>query len=179
MAASERATQNTGIAYLKTPELISLLMVLDLDIVMPPPSAGKSALLTWYRRPQSVIVSLMSRQRQLQEGWLSHPSGPPCCRVSPVKSTWTPCGQTPVVRIHSSPQTQVNAIVALLVPPGGTVFTQWPIVTWQARREGLRFRDVVHFDSRRLARDILGRLAYVLWLFRLAMGEFNGNAVMG
>ena len=39
--------------------------------------------------------------------------------VSPLKGTWAPCGQTPVIRTEISHHTRVNAIGALLVTPGG------------------------------------------------------------
>ena len=39
--------------------------------------------------------------------------------VSPLKRTWAPCGQTPVVRTHITHHQRVNALGALLVTPGG------------------------------------------------------------
>lgn len=43
------------------------------------------------------------------------------------------------------------------------------LVTWRASMEGLRFRDLINFDSRRLGRDLLLGLVYILWFFPLAM----------
>jgi membrane protease YdiL (CAAX protease family) len=43
------------------------------------------------------------------------------------------------------------------------------LVTWRARKEGLRLRDLINYDSHRLGRDLLLGLVYILWFFPLAM----------
>jgi len=64
-------------------------------------------------------------------------------------------------------------VYAILIDLGCFVF-----VTWQAGREGLRFRDLVNFDSRRLGRDLLIGLAYILWVFPLAMAGIIGFSLL-
>jgi transposase len=47
--------------------------------------------------------------------------------VSPLKSTWAPCGETPVIRTQISHHKRVNALGAVLVTPQGRrmrLFTQ-------------------------------------------------------
>jgi hypothetical protein len=39
--------------------------------------------------------------------------------VSPLKATWAPCGETPVIRTQITHHQRVNALGALLVTPGG------------------------------------------------------------
>jgi len=48
------------------------------------------------------------------------------------------------------------------------------LLTWLARKEGLRFRDLIGFDQHRLTRDVLTGLLYVLWVFPLAMAGILG-----
>jgi len=43
------------------------------------------------------------------------------------------------------------------------------LIIRQIRTEGLRFRDLLGFDQRRLGRDILIGLGFILWVFPLAM----------
>jgi len=43
------------------------------------------------------------------------------------------------------------------------------LVTWRARKEGLRFGDLINFNSKRLGRDVLRGLLYILWFFPLAL----------
>jgi hypothetical protein len=43
------------------------------------------------------------------------------------------------------------------------------LITWRASKEGLRFRDLIHFDPHRLGRDILLGFVYILWFFPLAI----------
>jgi hypothetical protein len=43
------------------------------------------------------------------------------------------------------------------------------LVTCQASKEGVRFRDLIDFDSHHLGRDILRGLLYILWVLPLAM----------
>ncbi|MBN1855629.1 MAG: CPBP family intramembrane metalloprotease [Dehalococcoidia bacterium] len=48
------------------------------------------------------------------------------------------------------------------------------LVTWRARTEGLRFRDLIGLDSRRLTVDVRTGFVYVLWVFPLAMAGILG-----
>jgi len=48
------------------------------------------------------------------------------------------------------------------------------LVTWRTRKEGLRFRDLIGFDSSRLTQEVLTGFAYVLWVFPLAMAGILG-----
>jgi hypothetical protein len=52
------------------------------------------------------------------------------------------------------------------------------LVTWRAGKEGLRFRDLINFDSRRLGRDMLAGLAYILWFFPLAFAGILGFSLL-
>jgi uncharacterized protein len=52
------------------------------------------------------------------------------------------------------------------------------LVTWQAGKEGLRFRDLVNFHSHHLGRDILRGLLYILWVFPLAMIGILGFSML-
>jgi uncharacterized protein len=52
------------------------------------------------------------------------------------------------------------------------------LVTWRAGKEGLRFRDLIHFDPHRIGRDLLLGLAYVLWVFPLAMVGITGFSLL-
>ncbi len=52
------------------------------------------------------------------------------------------------------------------------------LVTWQAGKEGLRFRDLINFDSHQLGRDILRGLLYILWVFPLAMLGILGFSML-
>ena len=52
------------------------------------------------------------------------------------------------------------------------------LVTWRANKEGLRFRDLINFDSHRLGRDLLHGLLYILWVFPLAMIGILGFSML-
>ena len=52
------------------------------------------------------------------------------------------------------------------------------LINWRARVEGVRFRDLLNFDSRRFGRDILRGLLYILWFFPLAMGGILGFGLL-
>jgi uncharacterized protein len=75
-------------------------------------------------------------------------------------------------RTAQSPYTAAGGwwpVYAILIDTGCFV-----LVTSLARKEGLRFRDLVGFDPHRLTRDVLTGLAYVLWVFPLAMAGILG-----
>lgn len=52
------------------------------------------------------------------------------------------------------------------------------LVTWQAGKEGLIFRDLINFDFHRLGRDLLIGLLYILWVFPLAMVGIMGFSIL-
>ena len=52
------------------------------------------------------------------------------------------------------------------------------LVSWRAGKEGLRFRDLINYDSHRLGRDILRGLLYILWVFPLAMVGILGFGLL-
>lgn len=52
------------------------------------------------------------------------------------------------------------------------------LVTRRSGREGLRFGDLINFDSQHLGRDILRGLLYILWFFPLAMIGIIGFSML-
>jgi len=52
------------------------------------------------------------------------------------------------------------------------------LIIWQIKKEGLRFRDLLNFDQRRLRRDVLIGLAFILWVFPLAMVGIIGCSLL-
>jgi uncharacterized protein len=52
------------------------------------------------------------------------------------------------------------------------------LVVRLARKEGLRFRDLINFDAQRLGRDVLRGLLYILWFFPLATAGILGFSLL-
>lgn len=52
------------------------------------------------------------------------------------------------------------------------------LVTWQAGKEGLHFRNLINFDPHRFGRDFLKGMLYILWVFPLAMIGIIGFSLL-
>ena len=76
--------------------------------------------------------------------------------VSPLKGTWAPRGQTPVIRSQISHHKRVNAIGALLVTPGGRCLRLFS----QLLRKNVDGKHVLAF-LKKLLRAIKGPIVWV------------------
>jgi len=52
------------------------------------------------------------------------------------------------------------------------------LVTWRARKEGLRFRDLINFYPSRFSSDFVRGLLYILWFFPLATVGILGSSLL-
>lgn len=52
------------------------------------------------------------------------------------------------------------------------------LVSWQIKKEGLRFQDLVNYHPTRLGHDVLVGLGYILWVFPLAMMGIIGFSLL-
>jgi putative transposase len=77
--------------------------------------------------------------------------------VSPLKKTWAPVGETPMVKTSISHHTRVNVIGALLVSPAGRSIR----LATRMRRKNMRGEQVRNF-LRQVLRRVAGPVA-ILW----------------
>ena len=52
------------------------------------------------------------------------------------------------------------------------------LITWQIKKEGLRFQDLLNFDARRFWRDVLIGWGFILWVFPLAIIGITGASLL-
>ena len=76
--------------------------------------------------------------------------------VSPLKGTWAPRGQTPVIRTQISHHQRINALGALLVTPGGRCLRLFS----RLQRKNINGKHVLAF-LKKLLRTLKGQIVLV------------------